>query len=129
MCRLFRRFRPRIERGCIVSSRSGLGIVVRRHGHRVILVRIMQRSLPRHRADIHPSWAETVQTGLMWGSAIRCVPRIMDASRLHGILAPAPATLMQRIDRAITHELTVRQDEDSCRHHAGGPSIPRSLYG
>lgn len=53
----------------------------------------------------------------------------MDASRLHGILAPAPATLMQRIDRAITHELTVRQDEDSCRHHAGGPSIPRSLYG
>lgn len=115
MRRPFPQSATRIERGCIVSTRSGLGIVVRRRGSRVVLVRIVKGPLPRHRADIHPSWFGTIQMGLRPGDVIRCVPGVMDVHRLHPLRATAPTTLMQRIDRAVTRELRLRQDEDTGR--------------
>lgn len=115
MRRPFPQSATRIERGCIVSTRSGLGIVARRRGSRVVLVRIVKGTLPRHRADIHPSWFGTIQMGLRPGDVIRCVPGVMDVHRLHPLRATAPTTLMQRIDKGVTRELRLRQDEDAGR--------------
>lgn len=114
MRRPFSQSATRIERGCIVSTRSGLAVVVRRRGSRVVLVRIVKGPLPHHRADIHPSWLGTLQMGLRQGDVVRCVPGVVDLHRLHPMQATAPTTLMQRIDRAVTRELRLRQAEDAC---------------
>lgn len=55
MRRPFPHSAARIERGCIVSTRSGLGIVVRRRGNRVVLVRIVKGPMLHHRAAFR--WA------------------------------------------------------------------------
>lgn len=119
----------RIERGCIVSTRSGLGIVVRRQGSRVVLVRIVKGPLPRHRADIHPSWFGTIQMGLRLGDVIRCVPGLVNVHCLYPMRATTPDVLLQRIDKAVTRELAIRQDEDASRQRPGGPAIPHHRYG
>lgn len=129
MRRPFPHSATRIERGCIVSTRSGLGIVVRRRGNRVVLVRIIKGPMPHHRADIHPSWLGTLQMGLKQGDVVRCVPSVMDVYPLHPMQTTAPTTLMQRIDKAVTRELAIRQDEDASRQRPGGPAIPHHRYG
>lgn len=129
MRRPFPHSATRIERGCIVSTRSGLGIVVRRRGKRAVLVRIVKGPIPHHRADIHPSWLGTLRMKLRHGDVVHCVPSVMDVRRLHPMRATAPVTLMQRIDKAVARELAIRQDEDASRQRPGGPAIPHHRYG